>query len=386
MAELVDTEAASVERVAQILKLMKPPLTVPKDAERGPRMFELSVAGLPGESDTRYLVQLPPEYDPLRQYPTIVTLADVTASPEQMLDFWAGPFEQEKAGERLGQATRHGYITIAVDWRQPHQSSYDYSAREHHAVLGALRDACRRFAIDTDRVFLDWPRNRRRCGVGHRFGPPGYLGRRRSRSWRWPTGIADVTRRTRITCRGTSWPASWMATSSPATPASSIATSRSTPTSRWWNTWAGGSNRLAMRYSGCSIGWVGGVAIYRRKWNACRCGRGTISSGGSKSRVYRSGRWFFPAIGHRTALPARTNISGKRLETNKIAVKVQAEKVIVWLSPELVDFNERLVVEVNNRAISPRDRIVRPDLNVLLEDARTRGDRQHPFWAKLETP
>ncbi len=67
-------------------------------------------------------------------------------------------------------------------------------------------------------------------------------------------------------------------------------------------------------------------------------------------------------------------------------MKVQAEKAIVWLSPELVDFNERLVVEVNNRAISPRDRIVRPDLNVLLEDARTRGDRQHPFWAKMETP
>jgi hypothetical protein len=42
-------------------------------------------------------------------------------------------------------------------------------------------------------------------------------------------------------------------------------------------------------------------------------------------------------------------------------------------------------VEVNNRAISPRDRTVRPDLNVLLEDARSRADRQHPFWAKLET-
>jgi hypothetical protein len=85
----------------------------------------------------------------------------------------------------------------------------------------------------------------------------------------------------------------------------------------------------------------------------------------------------------RTARPAP--ITGKRFETNKLSVKAQAEKVIVWLSPELVDLNERLVVEVNNRAISPRDRIVRPDLNVLLEDARTRGERQHPFWAKLET-
>ena len=38
-------------------------------------MYELTIAGLPGEGDARYFVQLPPEYDPLRHYPTIVTLA-----------------------------------------------------------------------------------------------------------------------------------------------------------------------------------------------------------------------------------------------------------------------------------------------------------------------
>ena len=31
-------------------------------------------------------------------------------------------------------------------------------------------------------------------------------------------------------------------------------------------------------------------------------------------------------------------------------------------------------------------RFVEPDIAVLLEDVRTRGDRQHPFWAKIETP
>ena len=61
----------------------------------------------------------------------------------------------------------------------------------------------------------------------------------------------------------------------------------------------------------------------------------------------------------RTVRPAQ--IEGKRLETNKVTVKVQADKVTVWLSPELVDFNQKLVVEVNGRAITPRDRTVRPD-------------------------
>jgi hypothetical protein len=80
-----------------------------------------------------------------------------------------------------------------------------------------------------------------------------------------------------------------------------------------------------------------------------------------------------------------TPIGGKRLETNKVSVKLQASKVTVWLSPELVDFTQPLVVEVNNHPISPRDRVVHPELAVLLEDARTRADRQHPFWAKLST-
>jgi hypothetical protein len=88
-----------------------------------------------------------------------------------------------------------------------------------------------------------------------------------------------------------------------------------------------------------------------------------------------------PARGVR---PAR--LRARRLEANKVSVSLQAERVAVWLAPELVDFNQPLVVEVNNRAITPRDRRVQPDLNVLLEDARTRSDRQHPFWAKVSTP
>jgi hypothetical protein len=175
-SELIDMEVATVERVAQILKLMKPPTPVAKAAQRAPGMFELAFRGMTGENDGRYLVQLPPEYDPLRHYPAIVALADAGVSPEQMLDYWSGPpagiplppregqgegsggtsaaAPPPPSGERFGQATRHGYIVIAVDWQQPHQLAYDYSMREHHAVLSALRDACRRFAIDTDRVFL----------------------------------------------------------------------------------------------------------------------------------------------------------------------------------------------------------------------------------------
>ena len=59
-------------------------------------------------------------------------------------------------------------------------------------------------------------------------------------------------------------------------------------------------------------------------------------------------------------------------------------KATVWLSPELVDFN----AECRSRSTASRSTsggvIVEPDLSVLLEDVRTRGDRLHPFWAKVE--
>ena len=134
LREVRDTEGASVKRIAQILKLMKPPLDVPKEAKKGPGLFELTIPGLSGHGDVRYVVQLPPEYDPLRQYPTVVVLAMRACRRKRRSSFWAG--ERREEGEPLGQATRHGYITIAVDWQEPHQAEYEYSAREHYAVLG----------------------------------------------------------------------------------------------------------------------------------------------------------------------------------------------------------------------------------------------------------
>ena len=95
----------------------------------------------------------PPEYDPYKKYPCIVTLNGAGTTPVQQIDWWAGSLK-EGAALRYGQASRHGYIVIAPTWSRKHQKEYEYSAREHAAVLFSLRDACRRFSVDTDRVFL----------------------------------------------------------------------------------------------------------------------------------------------------------------------------------------------------------------------------------------
>ncbi len=383
-AELRDMEGATVERVAQILKLMKPPIETPKEAERGPLTYELTVTGLPNESDFRYVVQLPPEYDPLRRYPTIVTLSDTGVSPQQMLDFWAGPADEAKGGERLGQATRHGYIVIAVDWRQPHQFTYDYSAREHHAVLGAVRDACRRFSVDTDRVFL----------TGHGIGGDAA----------WDIAIAhpDVWAGVIPVCAVAGRYVGRYATNARYVPwyvvGGELDGDKMSRNARELDRYLKpNTDCTVVEYLGRGYEPFGDEILRLFDWMGRRQRTMPKEIEYVTLRPWDNFVWWLEVAG----MPEKSMVApsswpptrgvrpfqfdGKVLANNRITTTARVEKATVWLSPELVDFNQQMVVEVNNRAISPRDRFVRPDLNVLLEDARTRADRQHPFWAKLTT-
>ncbi|ODT97867.1 MAG: hypothetical protein ABS79_06805 [Planctomycetes bacterium SCN 63-9] len=91
---------------------------------------------------TEYLVRLPPEYNPLYRYPTIVALHD-GRGPRSAVDWWTA------------EADRRGYIIIAPQYNIPGQPpDYRYTTSEHASVELALRDARQRFSIDSDRVFL----------------------------------------------------------------------------------------------------------------------------------------------------------------------------------------------------------------------------------------
>ncbi len=74
-------------------------------------------------------------------------------------------------------------------------------------------------------------------------------------------------------------------------------------------------------------------------------------------------------------------VTGKVLN-NGVNVRTGAARASVWLSPQIIDFDERMMIVINGRRIDSRD--VKRSLPTLLEDVRTRGDRQHPFWAKVE--
>ncbi|MCK4616481.1 MAG: hypothetical protein KAT50_06375, partial [Pirellulales bacterium] len=105
----LDTEEAfDAKTIAALASHMVPPAAPAGSSVDG--FFELE-ACLPfpegqNKATARYFVQLPPEYDARRRYPTIMTLHGAGTTPLQQIDWWAGT--KTKNGRRDGQGGRHG--------------------------------------------------------------------------------------------------------------------------------------------------------------------------------------------------------------------------------------------------------------------------------------
>ena len=149
--ELRVLEGSQPEYIDRLLPQLTPPRPLPEDSAVAAidGMYSIEVA----TAQARYLVQFPPEYNPLRQYPCVVALHESRSRPASQLDWWAGVHDPQM-GMRGGHATRNGFIVVAPQWSRDRQRVYEYTRIEHHRVLAAVRDAMRRVSIDSDRVFI----------------------------------------------------------------------------------------------------------------------------------------------------------------------------------------------------------------------------------------
>ncbi|NLE37676.1 MAG: peptidase, partial [Pirellulaceae bacterium] len=381
MERLGSQEAAVPRTVALLLENMKPPVSSePVEGKAG--HFELEVAGLDREPPVRYLVQTPPEYDPYRTYPAVVTLHAAGVAPEEQLQWWAG--SRNEQGHRVGQAGRHGYIVIAPSWLPKGRSTYGYSAAEHAVVLNCLRDACRRFAVDTDRVYLS----------GHSAGGEAAwdIGLAHPDLW---AGVIPVTARVDryivhysknakyvpLYFVGGEKDAGWLL-------------GNAVDFDRYFKR---GYDTTVVEYLGRGsehyydeilrlFDWMGRFKrdFYPRDFS-CVTMRPWDSffwwvevDGMPEKSVVEPANWP-PPHGTRPI-----EIRGRLLPNNNVQVRSGAARAIVWLSPKMVDFDQRVKITLNGRAVDRDASFVRPDLATMLEDARTRADRQHPFWAKVE--
>ncbi len=149
LEELGNMEGSEAEYVDRILPLLTPVLPWPEGSQHPeiPRMFDVRTDSF------RYVIQLPPEYNPLRQYPCVVALHESRSPIENQLDWWSGAYRKQ-IQTRMGYGSRSGFIVVAPVWSRAGQLAYEYTPQEHQRVLKAMRDAMRRASIDSDRVFI----------------------------------------------------------------------------------------------------------------------------------------------------------------------------------------------------------------------------------------
>jgi len=303
-----------------------------------------------------------------------VTLHGAGSTAEQQISWWAGDFAKDQT-LRNGQAGRYGYIVVASNWTAGHQKDYEGTVREHDLVLSALRDACKRFSIDTDRIFLS----------GHSAGGTAA----------WDIGLAH--------------PDLW-AGIIPIVP-----TLMKDIQLNWKNAerlplyfvlgekdgdrFVKNSKEFDRYYEQSKIGTFDCTVVEFQ-------GRGHEHFSDDILHIFdwmgRKQRNFFPkdftATTHRawdnyfwrvelrdfSSVVGRPplQLESKLTATNGVSVSTGG-KVTVWLSPQMIDFNRPITVNLNAAPIVSPNKI-QPSIDVILEDARSRVDRRHPFWAKVE--
>ncbi len=390
-------EAGTPELIAALLKIMKPPIETDfsslADPEQ-PGYFRLERPGIAQEKlyeTIRYSIQLPPEYDPNRSYPAIVTLHPNSLGPDGMIQWWCGPW---KDGNRFGQATRHGFIVIAPHWAVPGQNSYDSSPLAHAAVLYALRDAVSRFNIDTDRVFL----------TGHGMGGAAAWDIAAAHPDLWagviPFGAA-VPGPTRVYDDNMQHVPFYFVCgeleSAPIGGRLRNLTNINGPTFNYYLKKA--FNATVVQYLGRGPEMYGEEILEIFKWmkNLKRTvpKSYTVKATRALPNFYHFWGLEYPDLPDELNWPRDGKGNRETLETsyeyleklNKVKIKTRGRfsnlNPEVFLTPDMVMFNQRINIEFNGKPLQPRGGYVEPDLRLILEDARTRKDRKHPFWVRL---
>lgn len=386
-------EEASVPQIAKLIARMKPPWHEEEYAKQRTGAFlTLTAPGQTEEGDFTYHVQLPPEYDPYRRYPTLVVLNGSYNTPEQELDFWAGSpvgGDEKNPPVRSGQSMRHGYITIAVDWQKPHQYDYEYSSREHLAVLTSLRDAMRRFSVDADRIYL----------TGHDIGGEATWDMAQSHPDVWAGAIPfiprfeDEQKYIAHTWENAEYVPLYFV-------AGQLDGRTVTENAQIWNKYLrlGRFDTTLAEYKGRGHEPFHDEILELFDWMSFKKRSGPPQQFDCAAlRPWDNFFWWlevgeFPNqhmiyptdwSGGRV-IPA--HVEGRVYPDNRLTAKTVGRGTTIWLGPDFVDFSKPIRLTFNNRKVSEPPGGIKPDVSVLLEDVRTRADRQRPFWAKVEMP
>jgi len=373
------TEAAGsspsgkLDTVTRLALRMPPPLH--RDAE-GPAADGAKIHRVADDENaepTEYAVFLPPEYHPLRSYPAVVALHD-GGGPQEAIHWWSG------------QAAKRGYIVIAPEYLMPDKGvEYHFSKGEHAAVELALRDARRRYAIDSDRVFVGGQLTGANMawdfGLAHpdMFAgvvvisglPFKYVNRYLVHTDRVPlyVAIGDLAPAANEVVYG--------AILKPL-----IAKAYDVTYTEYFRR---GLEDLPEE-APAVFDWMDRKRRdpYPRKFEVVTARASDNRFFGVVIHEIQPGR----AMPPEAVEPLGKNLNPATLKMTSSGVsnllKFETSGLLrpdVWLSPKLIDFGKRIEVRINGRVFYKGP--AKYDLEPLLEDLRLRGDRQQIYWMKL---
>ena len=388
LSQIKTEEGGRPDFVVKILASMKPPKTPPPVAKEDPAGLHRLEIQL-GKETVKYVVQTPPEYDPNRVYPCVVSLPSLGTNPDYQVNWWCGTSIKVKANEadeerqeRYGQATRNGYIVISPVWAAPGQLQYNYSEIEHARVLKCYRDALRHFSIDTDKVFISGHQAGATCAWDLALAHPDL----------WAGGVmVSPTAEKFIVHYGENAVLVPMYFVYGERDGSGFRDQIGKTVDKYLV--SSRYDALAVCYRGREGGFFPEETERIMEWMQLSSHRRVRNPKEIKVSTMRPGDRFFywveapdfaTEINSFAFKPASTGIEANLMAKNGISVsQYPTPTVWVWLTPDLVDFSLPVVV----RAKGTTKRFdVSSDLDVILEDARTRVDRLHPFHFKISFP
>ncbi len=387
LSELDKEEGSQPELVAKILANMVPPLEVPGKLANDPEgLFRLTVDSPATNGPVEYVVQTPPEYDPYRKYPCVLALPGRGLSPEQQVDWWAGP-TIPNAISRQGFAARYGYIVVSPRWMIEGQAQYNYTEVEHARILTSLRDALRRFSIDTDRVFIS----------GHFDGGTAAWDISLSHPDLWAGALMVSPTADNFIFQ--------TAENAALVPTYFVygefdATSFKSTIGRTLDQYLSRSRYdcLAVEYRG-----RGREHFYEElprmiQWMELSSHRRDRSPDGEvEIKILRPGSRFHywleapelepDATTNPYVFEPKNSTFAFKIESNSNSLRISripARRIRVWLSPDVIDLDTP--VKIIFKGSTTNVKTATADIGTMLEDVRTRADRMAPFYAKVELP
>ncbi len=399
LKKLRDFDTSNPKTIASMLAQMKPPeheAALEGYTGEKPIEFDVTVPGTnarPEEQKFQVKVHLPVQYDPYRPYPLLLTLPNTGMAAEKQLSMFHGNYIKNVGVGRVGRASRNGVIVASVQWAKPGQTACLYSRREHATVLRAMRACFRKFQINTDQVFLYGQ------GVGANLAYDIGLAHPEHFAGVIPVG-GHIEKFAKIhATRDRNVPLSIYAVFGEADRQTQL------KNLQIWNSMlfsARSSNLILVEYIGrlanetfpddieSMFSWM---QFQRRR----RPDRAGFEFSVESLRPWDNYYWFieldgFPRMnvmwpemwtdGKLKPLTIKGELKPEG-EVNHFVVKPAkaGRSMTLWLSDEFVNFEKEVKITGRGRKF---EEAVTPSTQVMLEDARTRCDRLHPYWARLD--